>query len=204
VEEDVVLDKHELGLRIRRARKDRGLTLSDMKTLGGVSATHMSEIERGLTSPSIQILVKIAKVLDRPVKFFLEKNWLDSVARTSLENRPAPAHVGDGSRAQPLSSGIAGHHLGMALLRLDPGTNCEVEQGPHEGDEALLVLSGSVKVVLGDREISLDTGDSLHFSANRPHTIRNASSVAVAEIAWAADSRHEMPVRATPQRASAA
>jgi len=200
-----VLDKRELGLRIRRARKDAGLTLKQMHDRGGVSATHLSEIERGLTSPSIQVLVKIASALDRPVKFFLEKNWLDSVSRTSLENRPAPAAVGDGARAQPLTAGIAGHHLGIALLRLEPGTHCEVDESPHEGDEVVLVLSGSVKVALDDREIMLETGDVLHFSANRPHSIRNASALAMAEVAWAANRRLNLQMRRTaPDRASAA
>lgn len=199
-----MIDKNELGLRIRRARKDRNYILKDLEARAGVSATHLSEIERGLTSPSIQVLMKIARALGRPAKFFLESNWLDNVARMSLENRGAPLAIGEGTLAQSLTAGIAGHRLGMLLLRLEPGTHNEVSEGAHEGDEAALVLSGSVTVVLDGREVKLESGDSLHWSCNQPHTIRNASSVAVAEVAWATDRRPAVLQRRRADRASAA
>lgn len=197
-----MLEKRELGLRIRRARKDRSYTLKELEARAGVSATHLSEIERGLTSPSIQVLVKIATALNRPPKFFLERTWLDSVSRVSLENRPAPLAAGEGAMVQPLTTGVAGHRLGLCLLRLEPGAHNEVEEPAHEGDEAVLVLSGSVKVLLDGREIALDAGDSLHWSCNQPHVIRNASSVAVAELAWTADRR--LQLQALQQRRVAA
>lgn len=199
-----MIDKTQLGLRIRKARKDRNFILKDLEARAGVSATHLSEIERGLTSPSIQVLAKIARALGRPAKFFLETNWLDNVARVSMENRTAPVQVGEGTLAQSLTAGIAGHRLGMILLRLEPGTQNEVEEGAHEGDEAVLVLSGSITVVLDGREIRLESSDSLHYSCNQPHVIRNASSVAVAEVAWATDRRPALSQRRRADRASAA
>jgi transcriptional regulator with XRE-family HTH domain len=53
-----------LGRRIRRIRQEKGLTLKQIEARVGVSATHISEIERGKTSPTIQALERIAHALE--------------------------------------------------------------------------------------------------------------------------------------------
>ena len=52
-----------LGDRVRRTRQEKGLTLKQIEIKVGISATHVSEIERGNTSPTIGALEKIAEAL---------------------------------------------------------------------------------------------------------------------------------------------
>src|SRR5882762_9207727 len=54
----------ELGRRIKLLRIARGLTLKDLEERGGISATHVSEIERGKASPTVGALGRIARALD--------------------------------------------------------------------------------------------------------------------------------------------
>ena len=73
-----------------------------------------------------------------------------------------------------------------------------------DGDEAILVLSGSVRVAIAGREVTLDAGDSVHFRCDQPHSIRNGSAVAMAEVALAVDRRLTPSLRRQLDRASAA
>src|SRR5580765_243171 len=57
------LSAHELGRRIKMLRVSRGLTLKDLEERGGISATHVSEIERGKASPTVGALGRIARAL---------------------------------------------------------------------------------------------------------------------------------------------
>jgi transcriptional regulator with XRE-family HTH domain len=184
-----LIDKLDLGSRIRRARKERDLTLKDLEARSSVSATHLSEIERGLTSPTLQVLSRIAAALGRTTSFFLEERWLELVARTQAGSRPADLRLGDGTVVTLLTEGIAGHRLSACLLRLSAGAKHGVSDSPHAGDEAVHVLSGSVRLELGGQEIGLEAGDSAVFRCSQPHAIRNGSAAVPAEMVWVCDHR---------------
>ncbi|MFQ5599088.1 MAG: helix-turn-helix domain-containing protein [Candidatus Krumholzibacteriia bacterium] len=197
-----MLDKRDLGMRIRRARKECGFTLKDLEGRARVSATHLSEIERGLTSPTIHVLVKISGALGRQPMFFLERNWLEPVRCTSLEHRMGPFELGEGVLATPLTGGIVGHRLSALQVRLAPGTSSEIEEPAHDGHETVLVNSGRVLVLVNGLEIKLEAGDSVHIRCGSPHMIRNASSVAAADLVWLADHRLGRRIREMAERSA--
>ena len=58
-----MLDKAELGSRIKKTREAKHLTLKSIEASAGISATHISEIERGKTSPTLGALLRIAGAL---------------------------------------------------------------------------------------------------------------------------------------------
>ena len=184
-----MLGKQDLGSRIRRARKERDLTLKNLETRSGVSATHLSEIERGLTSPTLHVLARIAAALGRTTPFFLEDRWLETMSRTPAGSRPADEMLEAGARATPLTEGIAGHRLEAYVLHLDAGGPSAVRDTPHAGDEAVHVLSGNVRLVLGGSEVDLEACDSAVFRCGQPHAIHNASAAAPAELVWVCSRR---------------
>lgn len=63
---------HNIGAQLRQVREKKGLTLVELGKLSGVSYTHISEIERGKTSPSLKTLEKLARVLDISTSYFLQ------------------------------------------------------------------------------------------------------------------------------------
>ena len=67
-------DKRQLGERIKRFRLDRNLTLKEVEVKAKVSATHVSEIERGMTSPTVGALAKIARALGTEPSYFLRSD----------------------------------------------------------------------------------------------------------------------------------
>ncbi|TPW03856.1 MAG: Cro/CI family transcriptional regulator, partial [bacterium] len=74
------IDRVELGQRLRDARRQSGLTLKDLDQAAGLSATHISEIERGKTSPTIGVLIRIAGALGKDASYFVEPEALPDVS----------------------------------------------------------------------------------------------------------------------------
>ena len=72
--------RNEIGSRIKQFRLAKGLTLKDIELRAKVSATHVSEIERGMTSPTVGALAKIARAMGTDVAYFVEKRNLSTIS----------------------------------------------------------------------------------------------------------------------------
>lgn len=171
-----MISKEDLGARIRGVRKERGLTLKELEAASGFSATHISEIERGKTSPTVGALLRIARALEKDPSYFLEEEQLSEVAVTRQDRRPPLPEERTQARGEYLSPGIPGGRLNAYLLRLDPGEDGTVVYDAHPGEEAIYVLEGKVEVTLGDRQLTAGPGDTVHYAADRSHGFRNAGA----------------------------
>ena len=168
-----MISKDELGVRLRTVRKERGLTLKELERVSGFSATHISEIERGKTSPTIGALVRISQALGKDTSFFLEEEQLNEIALVRRDERqPLPAVVAK-VRGEYLTPGIPGGRLNAYMIYLEAGDSKEVVYEPHAGEEGVLVVSGKVEALIGGRAIVMEVGDSIQYPADRPHGFRN-------------------------------
>src|SRR6266540_4709833 len=79
----------ELGRRIKLKRISRGLTLKDLEERGGISATHVSEIERGKASPTVGALGRIARALGLRPATLVEAQTLPDLTVKRAAERPA-------------------------------------------------------------------------------------------------------------------
>jgi len=184
----------EIGTRIKRVRQEMGLTLKDVEAASGVSATHVSEIERGEASPTLGSLSRIARALRKMPAFFLEENEIGEVSWVSAKNRVREI-VGEkgsarrSSAIERLTAGVPGGRLQVRRVELPPGSTYRAERHAHAGFEALVVLHGRVRVAIGDESWELAEGDSVHYDATLAHTYANASRDAGAVLIWAATRR---------------
>lgn len=168
-----MMTKEQLGTRIRAARKERGLTLKELEQISGFSATHISEIERGKTSPTIGALIRISDALERDTSYFLEEEHLSEIAVVRRDERePLPQDTAK-VPGEYLTPGIPGGRLNAYMLSLEPGQNRDVSYGAHPGEEGVLVIAGKVEVKIGDRLFQMDTGDTIHYPSDRIHGFRN-------------------------------
>ena len=69
-----------IGERVRAVRRDKNMLQTDLSALAGLPASHISDIERGVTIPTIPTLRRLAEALNRPLEFFLSEN--DGAARS--------------------------------------------------------------------------------------------------------------------------
>ena len=164
--------KQELGERIRRSRLERNLTLKDVELKAKVSATHVSEIERGMTSPTVGALAKIAGALGVEPSYFL-RGSTPSVCVVRRRSRKVLTYDHWGAKINCLSTGIDGSRMSFLEVELDPGLTHNLEPLTHTGEELIHILKGVVEIrISADRHL-LKEGDSIHFQSREPHTIRN-------------------------------
>lgn len=126
-------DTHELGDRVRRLRTARGVTLKQVEAAVGVSATHVSEIERGKTSPTIGALAKIASALKVDMAFLLEAPPADRVHVSRPDDRCALTMGGGALELVPLSNPEIGIELSVFDIRLSENAAVEPRPGRRWG-----------------------------------------------------------------------
>ena len=178
--------KTELGKRIREERLRQTLTLKQVEGRAGVSATHISQIERGITWPTVNALTKVATALEKNTSFFLEEVELPEVC-VSTGRDPMLLLEQPRVSLKPLTNGIPGGKIHFYKLIADPGNGVDkfVPGHVHEGDECGWVLSGHIQVKVGDEVFDLRKGDAIHFSGSKLHGIKNVGDE-VSESVWAA------------------
>jgi transcriptional regulator with XRE-family HTH domain len=191
-----MIDNEQLGQRLKACRVDAGLTLKAMEARAGVSATHISEIERGKTSPTIGALQKMAKALDRDLTYFLETDELAEITHQRPFEREWVYAPGEGPggdhRFMSLGAGIPGSRLNAFRLELRAGSP-ETELLCSESDNVFLVERGEVRFQIDGEAYLVQEGDSLHLRSGVPYRFVNNGTVDVSMFQFASD-RRTMPL----------
>lgn len=168
-----MVEKNAIGSRIKHFRLSKGLTLKDIEVRAKVSATHVSEIERGMTSPTIGALAKIAEAMDTDVAYFVEKKNVSKVSTINEKGRKKMQFLDWGATYYSLAKDIPDPKMSFLQVELDPGIKRPEETSTHEGEEFALVTKGVMEIIIGDEKYILKEGDSIHYKANKPHAMRN-------------------------------
>ncbi|MEO5989118.1 MAG: XRE family transcriptional regulator [Candidatus Eisenbacteria bacterium] len=169
----LIIDVEELGRRIRKLRLDRRMTLKQVEDSCGLSATHLSEIERGRTSPTIGALVRIARALERDASFFIESEEREEVA-SYLREQQNHASTHDGLSVEKLSAGIPGSGMFPYRVKLGSGSQAALRFSAQDlpGDVIYMLQNGSVTASVGEAEFLLTAGDSMQASLTQAHFVR--------------------------------
>ncbi len=165
----------ELGRRIKMLRVSRGLTLKDLEERGGISATHVSEIERGKASPTVGALGRIARALGLRPATLVEAKIQPDFQVLRAEHRGARSVQWSKARFEPLTEPIHCAPLGAHIVRLPIDREPALTHS-HEGEEWVTVLSGVAEITVDGTPHVLREGDCLHFRAHRAHSYSNLAS----------------------------
>jgi transcriptional regulator with XRE-family HTH domain len=184
-----MISKEEIGRRIKRIREEQHLTLKNVEAKAGISATHISEIERGKTSPTIGALIRIADALGRDPAYFIEDTELEDVSFVALEDRRSCKLERCAGTAEMLTKSIPSGKINAQLITMAPARVEEIVLHAHEGDEAALVLQGKVRFSVAAKRYDLSEGDSIYFVGSQDHGYANASSTEQAKMIWFASER---------------
>ncbi len=160
----------ELGYQLRRSRKEASLTMQYVADNAGLSVGFISQVERGLTVPSLSSLRSIAGVLGKPISHFLEQPA--SSADTTREKDRVNYSVGQGALSyERLSAKFPGSMIRSVIVHEPPGHRNEPIS--HTGEELFYILVGEITVeVEGECKI-LRSGDSMHFDSQKIHATWN-------------------------------
>jgi transcriptional regulator with XRE-family HTH domain len=160
----------ELGERIKQLRLARNLTLKQVGEKAKVSATHLSEIERGKTSPTVGALVRIARALGQEPAQLVGDEELPPVSLVRQSERRSWS--AGPTTVSSLSRGIRPHELSLLEIELIPGQTGRADMPGQSGEALVVVLEGRVEIELCGKLHALSEGDALHFGLHDPHELR--------------------------------
>jgi transcriptional regulator with XRE-family HTH domain len=151
-----------VGGRLRALRQARGVTLAQLSEATGISVSTLSRLESGLRRPSLELLLPLARV---------HHVQLDELVGAPLTGdpriHPRPV-VRNGMTLLPLTRRPGGIQAYKMLLPAGwPGR--EIERQVHEGYEWVYVLSGTVRLLLGEHDLLLSPGEAAEFDTRTPH-----------------------------------
>nr|QDP24248.1 cupin domain-containing protein [Bradyrhizobium cosmicum] len=177
-----------VGRRIRDLRRVRQFSLETVAARTELSIGFLSQIERGLSSPSLRVLATLADVLGVGIAALFGASpsadgASDQVVTRGLQ-RPELKLWRTGVSKQLLSPASADNKLNLFLVHLEPGGSTGDELYTHDGEEAGLVLDGEMMLTVDSETWSLKTGDSFRFASRRPHRFSNPAEDAKAVVLW--------------------
>ena len=153
-----VLD--QVGPRLKRLRSQRGVTLTALSEVTGISKSTLSRLETGQRRPSLELLLPLAQAY-----------------RVALDDLVGAPEVGDprirlkprrvnGRTVLPLTQQPGGVQAWKIII---PKTQSKPNPRVHEGYEWLYVLSGRMRLILGDQDLVLGVGEAAEFDTKLPH-----------------------------------
>lgn len=183
----------EAASRLKMARKQSQKTLTELSEQTGISVSTLSRLEAGQRKPTLELLIKIA----RAHRLSLD----DLVGERPVSDprvHPTPIEF-NGRKMFPLTNQPGGLRAYKVLLPAELKDEFS-EQASHEGYEWLYVLSGRLRLLLGDHDLVLQSGEVAEFDTRTPHWIGKADQRAVEFLALFGPQGERMHVRARTKR----
>jgi transcriptional regulator with XRE-family HTH domain len=162
----------DLGARIRALRLARGATLRALAAQAGVTESFLSQVERGVASPSIASVQRIARALGQSIaELFAADDRAGIVVRAA--DRRRVVYQGLGAVDEFLTRATDGR-LQVILSTIEPGGGTGDEPYTHDSDEeVVVVLEGALDLWVGPEHYRLETGDAVTHPSRVPHRNTN-------------------------------
>jgi transcriptional regulator with XRE-family HTH domain len=167
-------------------RKERRLTIESLSEASGLSVGMLSQLERGLTTPSVRSLRVLGAALGVPISWFFNPAHADDPveagyivrrgSRGAITLTPSGIHKELLTPAQP---GL----IELYELSVKPGGTSGPEFYSHRGEKAGVVISGTLELWLDNRPYTLNEGDSFRFPSSLAHRFENRSAGS-ARVIW--------------------
>ncbi|MCH4166114.1 MAG: XRE family transcriptional regulator [Megasphaera sp.] len=169
----------KLGQQIRELRKQKGMSIQGLAKEAGLSAGLISQVERDLTTPSVDTLWSVAKALGVHINYFF----------CNFEDKKAIIKSGERRKLILPNSNVTyellsplNRNMEVLLVKIEPGECSHDTLMVHEGEECGYVLQGTMKIKYGSTEYILQEGDSIYLDSTIPHryvNIGNSTAVSI-------------------------
>ena len=170
-----------LGQRLRARRKAIGKTLQQVATESSLTVGFISQIERGISTPSLASLYNVAKALETSVDHFVSKAPARTHSVVSHSGQRQTYQVGGTARFYEfLERGFPDAKLNACLSHVPPGHASELMS--HEGEDFVYLVSGTMRYEVDGVQYLLGPGDTLHFDSRLPHRGDNIGTDTAIEL----------------------
>jgi len=181
----------QVGPRLKRLRSQRGLTLAAVSETTGISKSTMSRLETGQRRPSLELLLPLAHAYRVPLDDLVGAPEVGD-PRVLLKPRSA-----NGRTVVPLTRQPGGVQAWKIII---PTTKTEPDLKAHEGYEWLYVLSGRMRLILGDHDVVLSAGEVADFDTRVPHWFGSTGDQPVEVLSLFGRQGERMHVRAKSRK----
>lgn len=167
---------YQLGGKLRQVREQKGLTLKQAARSAGVSESLVSQIERDRVSPSLDTLFALVKAVGVDIDYLFKdfKRPGDiSIIKKSDRKRISEQKV-DYEQITVINGDK--HDIEAFVLKIQEGGRRGSSEYGHPGREFGLILSGDAVIEYAGREYRVSSGDSVSFSSDMPHVLKNEGS----------------------------
>jgi transcriptional regulator with XRE-family HTH domain len=161
-------------------RQAKSLTQEELASRASLTKGFISQVERNLTSLSVESLLGILDALDQKASTFFDEAFHEKIV-FGVEDRVELEKENVGS-FQILVPAAQNRLMDPALLSLNPGEKTEDEE-PHEGEEFGFVVSGTIEVTLGVKTYRVKKGECFYFRASKKHYLANRRKMR-ATVLW--------------------
>jgi len=183
-----------VGPRLRALRKKHNVTLTSLAETTGISVSTLSRLESGQRKPSLELLLPLAKAYRVPLD---ELVGAPPTGDPRVHPQPITRH---GMTFIPLTNNPGGL---QAFKQIMPAGRTALDAVPdpqvHEGYEWLYILSGKLRLVLGEHDIVLKRGEAAEFDTRTPHWYGNADDRPVEFLSLFGPQGERLHVRARPR-----
>jgi transcriptional regulator with XRE-family HTH domain len=185
----------EVGARLRALRQRRGATLAEVSAGTGVSVSTLSRLESGSRRPTLELLLPLAKAYGVTLDDLV---GAPPTGDPRVHLRPVTAN---GMTMVPLTRNPVGIQAFKLVLR-PGGRSSRPDPQTHEGYEWLYVLTGRLRLVLGEHDLVLAPGEAAEFDTRVPHWFGNADEHAVELLSLFGRQGERAHLRARPKAAN--
>ena len=182
-----------VGPRLRELRQRRGITLTALAESTGIAISTLSRLESGQRKPGLELLLPLAQAFRTP----LDELIGSSPGLDPRVNLKPTTH--NGMTVVPLTRKPGGLQAYKQILPAGP-TGSEPDPRSHEGYHWLYVLNGRLRLVLGEQDFVLGSGEVAEFDTHLPHWFGNADEhpVEILSILGPQGERFHIKARSRP------
>ncbi|MGE8204733.1 helix-turn-helix domain-containing protein [Heyndrickxia sp. NPDC080065] len=157
----------EIGIKIKKLRKERKLTLKQIADHTNLSISFLSQVERSKSSITLESLKKISEALGVNPSYFFSKSD-KKVETTVMRNVIKTSTLNNQFFYRDLAGNIENPLFNPILVLLNPGANKE-DSYSHSGQEFLYVLEGKLTILIDKEEHDLNPFDCIFLDSTTPH-----------------------------------
>ena len=163
--------KKIVGKKLKAIRLKGNMTIQELAEKSQVSSNMISRIERGLTIPSVEILMKLATVFGKSINYFVEEvSTTHEIVFSSPGGRDKTVYDDEKNmQTESFTSGLRDPQFTSFFCTVKKGGTSGVQKMYHPGDELIYILDGTLRVTVAGETHILNTGDSLSFKSHLPH-----------------------------------
>jgi transcriptional regulator with XRE-family HTH domain len=163
----------EIGKVLRLAREKSARNLGEIALQAEISISMLSQIERGIVSPSIDTLLRVCQALELDAGELFRRISPKPGLKLVHKGKRLSTETGGVKYEQLSSASEAGIAAEMFLMEVRAGAGVGMSNKGHEGVELGYMLAGSAVLIVDGKEYEVRAGDSVTFSAHLPHRLEN-------------------------------